>query len=194
MLKIPKNTVWGWYRGQVTPSFQTLLKISYYFKISLSDLFLNPSFDCSTHLTENSFPEHLFSKSTRNSANCCDLKQIENTLLVNLAQSPESILTLKQIADHLGVNRRLITRHFPDLCSSLVKKRHQHQKTCYEQRLKDCCAEIRQVTQMLYDKGEYPTEEKVTQLLSHPSYLRYKSIREAFNQAQQQLGRKDDKL
>ena len=51
-----------------------------------------------------------------------------------------------------------------------------------------CCEEVRQATLNLHSQGEYPTEARVSQLISKPGYFRYKKVRAALSEARHELG------
>ena len=123
----------------------------------------------------------------RNSSCSFDENRVETALSNALAQPIELAPSIKQIASSLGLNRRLITRHFPELCKALVTKRRQYQHICHQQTIDRCCEEVQQATRTLYQQGKYPTEQSIALLLSKPSYLRYKQVRRAFQQARQEL-------
>ncbi|SRR5579883_208828 len=187
LLNTPKNTVWGWYNGKNFPSLQALLQISYLLKISLKD-FLTQELDFFNFIpSSNSL--FLVSKNKQRSS-CCvfDENQVEIALSNALAQPINLVPSIQQIASNLGLNRRLITRHFPDLCKALVTKRRQYQHIRHLQTIDRCCEEVQEATRILYQRGEYPTEQSVALLLSKPSYLRYKQVRKAFQQARHALG------
>lgn len=186
LLKIPRNTVWGWYKGTIFPSFQALLKISYLLKISLKVL-LTQELDCSSLvLRTNVLPAY---DSKQRASSCAfDEHQVEQALLNALSKPPELLPTIQEIALSLGLNRRLVTRHFPDLCKTLVAERRQYQRNQHLQSLQKCCGEVKAATQTLHQNGEYPTESRVAQLLSHPGYLRYKQVRSVLRQTRKDLG------
>ncbi len=88
----------------------------------------------------------------------------------------ESLPTIKEIANNLCVDRRTIDHHFPQLCQEIVSKRRKYQHISHLNSLKQCCDEVQKVTVYLYNSGIYPTEARISQLISKPGYLRYKKV------------------
>lgn len=127
-------------------------------------------------------------KSKRSSPHQFDRLRVQEVLQTALTQSEDSVPTLKEISDELGYNRRLLSKHFPDLCQKLVAKRRYVKKINHILALESCCQEVQRVTSILYEQGEYPTEELISKLISKPGYLRYKQVRNAFKKAKQQIG------
>lgn len=175
-LKIPKNTFWGWYSGQTRPPLSALLKICYPFQLSLLQ-FLKQEFE--------SFPTHLkkkeleiqYCKNQRKSAQTLHLEHIHRTLTTILSQSSDSSPTLTDIAQQLQVNRRVLSRHFPELCNQIVAQHRQSKHIRHLAAIDQCCLEIKAAINSLYQSGEHPTESRVCELISNPGYFRYKQVR-----------------
>jgi hypothetical protein len=58
------------------------------------------------------------------------------------------------------------------------------------QAVKECCQEVQKAVRELYNQGKYPTEALVCEIIPQPGYLRYKQVRQALKEAQQELGLK----
>ncbi len=43
--------------------------------------------------------------------------------------------------------------------------------------IEQCCQEIKEAIVSLQHSGEYPTESRVSELISNPGYFRYKKVR-----------------
>ncbi|WP_206814865.1 hypothetical protein [Chroococcus sp. FPU101] len=89
---MPKNTVWGWDRGQVFPSFQALLQISYLLDISLKEL-LTQELDCSSLTPKASVPI-AFDNKQRVSARTFDKHRVEQALYNALSHRLQNYLLL----------------------------------------------------------------------------------------------------
>ncbi|WP_107668928.1 hypothetical protein [Cyanothece sp. BG0011] len=96
--------------------------------------------------------------------------------------------SLKQVSETLGYHRRTLSRHFPDLCQGISAKYRQRLKTIQHETINKCCQEVRTVTYSLYADGKYPSESRVAEFLTHPSFLRYPQVREVFKQTKRDLG------
>jgi transcriptional regulator with XRE-family HTH domain len=127
-LKLPKNTVWGWYNGKSFPPLLYLLKIARYLRIPWVSF-----------TTENLEVERLQPKPTistfsncrfpgRDSPSHFDPHRIRDALLATLACPDEDLPTIAKIAENLDCDRRLLSRHFPDLCRQIVLKRRSYQQ------------------------------------------------------------------
>lgn len=176
MHKIPKNTFWGWYSGKNRPTLSALLQICYSFQISLSQ-FLTQDFKLSTIHCRNLKLEMEYSKNTRLSPKTPDLKHIENTLSIILSQAREPLPTITEIAQQLKINRRVLSRHFPELCHQIVAKRRDYMRMGHLAAIEQCSQEIKEAIVLLQQSGEYPIESRVCKLISNPGYFRYKRVR-----------------
>lgn len=54
-------------------------------------------------------------------------------------------------------------------------------------KIEECCQEVRQAVCALIQKGEYPSEARVSQLISQPGYFRYKKVRMALKEAKSRI-------
>ncbi|WP_197047434.1 TniQ family protein [Planktothrix serta] len=174
--KIPKNTFWGWYSGKNRPPLSALTQICYNLKISLFQ-FLTQDFNLSAIPDRDQKVEMEYCKNTRSSARTLDFNHIENTLSLILSQAGESLPTIAEIAEQLQINRRLLSRHFPDLCHQIVTKRRNYVRMSHLTAIEHCCQEIKEAIALLHQSGEYPTESRVCELISNPGYFRYQKVR-----------------
>lgn len=179
--KIPKNTFWGWYSGKNRPPLSALVQICYNFKISLLQ-FLRQDFNFSTLHERNLNLVMEYSKNTRSSARTLDLNHIENILSIILSQAGEPLPTITEIAEQLKINRRILSRHFPELCHQIVTKRRNYMRVSHLAAIEQCCQEIKEAIASLQQLGEYPTESRVCELISNPGYFRYKKVRLLYKQ------------
>jgi hypothetical protein len=51
------------------------------------------------------------------------------------------------------------------------------------ERIQKCCQEVEQAVLDIDASGEYPSEARVSQLISQPGYFRYKEVRKSLNRA-----------
>jgi transcriptional regulator with XRE-family HTH domain len=187
LLKMPKNTVWGWQAGKVLPPLDALLKICHCLGISLLD-FLTQEVDIIKTSKKLLLPSPVQQKKIRASPRSFDSTQVQQALSSILAESQQPPPTLKEVAESLRYNRRLLYRHFPDLCYAIAAKSRQYLHACRLEAVAQCCEEVRQATLNLHSQGEYPTEARVSQLISKPGYFRYKKVRAALSEARHELG------
>jgi transcriptional regulator with XRE-family HTH domain len=179
---LPKNTVWMWCKGKSTPELRILLTICYGLDISLLDFFLlkEKAFE-SLQIDAQKLPTAPRSK--RKSPKVFDYEAVE-TYLETILNNPDiSPPTMKEVAESLGLHRRTISGYFPSLCKRISAKYSTYQKLNKAKRIRDCCQEIEQAVLSIYKSGEYPTEARVSQLISQPGYFRYKEVRDTLNKA-----------
>ncbi|MCA1991407.1 MAG: TniQ family protein [Coleofasciculus sp. S288] len=193
LLKMPKNTVWGWQAGKVLPPLDALVKISHCLGISLVD-FLTQEVDIIKTSKKLLLPSPGQQKKIRASPRSFDSTQVQQALSSILAESQQPPPTLKEVAESLGYNRRLLYRHFPDLCYAIAAKSRQYLHTRRLEAVAHCCEEVRQATLKLHSQGEYPTEARVSLLISKPGYFRYKQVRSALLEARRELGERQSKM
>ncbi|WP_181280551.1 TniQ family protein [Aphanothece hegewaldii] len=182
-LQIPKNTFWLWCQGKNQPTLEALLKICYCLKISLWD-FLNAD-----EIESDKGVVSLLVKSNNHKAKSrlFPVEQVKQSLedILNDDEIPPP--SLVDVATALNFDRRTIFRHFPDLCKAISVRYAQYEKALFCQKLEESCKEVQQVVIKLYQEGEYPTEARVSKLISRPGFLRYKKVREAFRNARRSL-------
>jgi transcriptional regulator with XRE-family HTH domain len=185
-LGMPKNTVWMWHTGKVLPQLNVLLKICYLFEISLLDFIQN---DISVNPCEVSAEKPSTQHRTkRASSRPFDSNKVREALLAVLVSKEEPPPTMKDVAQQLEHDRRTILRHFPDLCHAISAKYLKHREASRLNIIEQYCQEVRQATLHLHRHGEYPTEARVSELLTKPGCLRYKKVRAALHEAKCELG------
>ncbi len=179
---LPKNTVWMWCKGASKPELGAILKICHCLDISLVDFI---------SLKQIAFglvqihPERLSTlpHSSRRSPKVFNKEKIEIYLPSILNDSATSPMNLLEISEALGFHKRTISNHFPDLCRAITRKYRSYRKLKTEKRIQNCCQEIEEIVSDLRQSGEYPTEARVSQLLSHQGHLRYKKVRNTLKNA-----------
>ncbi|MEA5592996.1 hypothetical protein [Rivularia sp. UHCC 0363] len=62
------------------------------------------------------------------------------------------------------------------------------EKINYQKNIQECCEEVEQIVIDLYKKGIYPTEAKVSEIISRPGFFRYKQVRDALLSVRRKLG------
>lgn len=90
---------------------------------------------------------------------------------------------LHKVAQRLNIDQRKIYGYFPNLCKAISAKYRSYKKQQTAERIQKCCREIEQAVRSLHQGGEYPSEARVSQLISQPGYFRYEKVRRFLNQA-----------
>ena len=180
--KLPKNTVWMWHEGKSIPKLKFILDICYCLDISLlSFLQLEKAAFQSLDINCQKATDTILIK--RVSPKDFDSEKIENALqtILNSQQIPPP--TMKEVAQRLGFDRRIISKHCPELCKAISAKYRRYQNQIRATKIDECCQEVRQAVSALIEKGEYPSEARVSRLISQPGYFRYKKVRMALKDA-----------
>ncbi|BAY33523.1 TetR family transcriptional regulator [Nostoc carneum NIES-2107] len=187
LMGIPKNTLWMWQTGKALPVLDILLKICYRLEISLLDL-LKPEQLAAKSFTKISHKTIRRSPTLRASPKLFDANQVQDALLAILASDKEPPLTMEEVATGLGYDRRTIFRHFPDLCRAISAKYRSYGKACHTEKIQQSCREVKQIVLKLHHQGEYPSEARVSEIMTNPGYLRYKQVRAALNETRHEIG------
>ena len=189
LLEIPKNTLWMWQQRKALPQLDILLRICYRLEISLLDFLYSEKLEAKCFSVALQKKKSLSSSHTpRALAKPFDPNQIRDALLIFLANDQEPPLTMKEVAKRLGHDRRTIFRHFPDLCHAVSAKYLSYGKVCHMKKIEQSCDEVQQIVLKLHNQAEYPTEARVSKLMTNPGYLRYKPVRAALNETRRELG------
>ncbi len=156
-------------------------------EISLLDL-LKPEQLAAKYCTKISHKTIQRSPTLRASPKVFDADQVQEALLAILANDKEPPLTMDEVATSLGYNRRTIFRNFPDLCRAVSAKYRIYAKVCHTKKIQQSCIEVKQIVINLHNQGEYPSEARVSKIMTHPGYLRYKQVRTALNETRREIG------
>lgn len=180
-----KNQVWEWTNGKVIPELSASLKISYSVGISLFEFLSGAEFQCSNLHGKNLLAKQ--SKPKKNESKI-DLKQAEEKLLTILSNYSQIPRSMSEVAKELGFHRRTLTRRFPELTHQISARYQQYKQEARAQNIKEYCREIEKVVAELNEKGIYPSESNVSQLLSKLGNFREQKVRDALKKARQKLG------
>ncbi len=91
----------------------------------------------------------------------------------------EHPLPMIEVAEKIGVNKRIILRYFPDLCKQISKRYKEHLSNKSNQRKVHLCHIIEDVIERLIKDNEYPSRRKIELNLPDGIILkdsRFKSI------------------
>jgi transcriptional regulator with XRE-family HTH domain len=178
---LPKNTVWMWCKGKSVPELRAILTVCYCFDISLLNFTtLEPQAFQSLRINTQRLPSRLRLKRTSpKTFDCVTIEMYLHKVLNDL----EHPLTMKETARKLNIDQRIIYSYFPNLCQAISAKYRSHQKQQTAERIQKSCQEVEQAVRNLYQAGEYPSEARVSQLISQPGYFRYQQVRKSLNQA-----------
>jgi TniQ len=158
-----KSTVWGWQHAENQIPINDLLYMCKRLNISLVDFLYAASFVITN--IELMSPSVLGSgvKAKRRPPRQLDNEVTERALSATLKE--EAPLSMRAIAERLDLNKRVLYRHFPELCKAISGRyRHHRQAQCnnrrdqYEEELKQTKAELRA-------SGVYPSRRRVARVI-----------------------------
>ncbi|WP_019506883.1 hypothetical protein [Pleurocapsa sp. PCC 7319] len=94
---------------------------------------------------------------------------------------------MKEIAKELAIDQRTLSKHFPELCQAISAKYRNYRAKISRKNIEASCQEVKQAVSTLIQKGEYPSEARVSQLISQPGNFRYKQVRIALKKAKSEI-------
>jgi predicted DNA-binding protein (UPF0251 family) len=119
-------------------------------------------------------------KAEARAINVNELEQQLDTILMDYQTMPVS---MEEVARQIGIHRETIFRLSPEKCRAISARYDEFQKSLHHQAIEQSCNEVKQAVLKLYSEGLYPSEGRVSQLISKPGYLRYKQVRAAIEEA-----------
>ena len=183
-LNLAKNTVWMWCRRKSLPQLKHILNICYALNISLLDFFTQNNFEF-LKIDSQKLPCKISSK--RVSPQNLDLQKVEKFLHSVLQDRDSTPTTMKEIARELAIDQRTLSKHFPELCQAISTKFRNYQAKIRRRKIDKSCQEVRQAVFTLIQTGEYPSEARVSRLISQPGHFRYKKVRMALKEAKSKI-------
>lgn len=186
---IPDVTFRNWLSGQTIPPMESLLRICYCSNLTLVEFLTN---DLSkihyTCLREPIFNKDAGKRTKPN--NRFDPIFVKKFLEDAISDDESPPPSVKEIAARLGFDRRLLYKHFPELCKTLAERRLRYIKIHSLERVKFTSQEIEKITADLLLKDIYPSRRKVEKMASRPGVIKEQAIREAWQQSLSDLNNK----
>lgn len=109
-------------------------------------------------------------------------------LLEDLLQRNEQPLPMTLVAKRLGYPKRILYRHFPELCKAISGQYVKYMKESRIKRIEQCCEEVKQAVKQFHAEGVYPSEAAISKLLAKPGCFRDKEVRTALKAARKEIG------
>ena len=185
LLKIPRNTLWVWCKGNNQPSLEMLLRICYCLNISVWN-FLREKHLLEQEITNfTNLPTQL---KTKAKSRIIDKEKLKKNLEEVLRKKTTPPHSMEQVAKELKISRRTIYTYFPELCSNISAKYLEYRKITQQKNIDTICQEVRQIVYDLHSKGIFPSEQRVLKRISKPGFLRYEAVKQSFFKARNELG------
>jgi transcriptional regulator with XRE-family HTH domain len=121
-----------------------------------------------------------------------ELAETRQALEAVIAANEQPPPSLAEVAKRLGRPATSVQHRLPELCRVISERRLQYVQARRRQRTQQLCAEIRQAVFYVHAAGFYPSERRITPLISRPAFLKTTDARAALRQARQELGCQHD--
>ncbi|HEY9693625.1 MAG TPA: TniQ family protein [Oculatellaceae cyanobacterium] len=187
MLQIPKNKVWMWQMGKVLPELNVILKICFTLRVSVLDFLTQDT----PKENPGKFPvihQNLVLHSVRKKPEVKFDRERVQKLLEDLLHKNEQPLPMTSAAKALGYPKRVLYRHFPELCRAISAQYVEYMKQSRVKRIKQCCEEVQQAVRQLHSEGLYPNEAAISKVLAKPGCFRDKEVRATLKATRQEIG------
>jgi TniQ len=153
-----KNTVWGWQHGQALIPIDDLLRICNRVGLSLVDFLYTDTFVLND-IDLIQTPAVSGVNAIRRSPRHLDPKATKNALLTIFKQPIP--LSMKEVATKIDLNKRLLYKHFPELCKAISARCKEHRYK-EQQRVRRVIADkINETSIDLHNIGVYPSRRRV---------------------------------
>ncbi len=185
LLQMPRNTVWLWCRGKNSPSLETLLYICYRLNTSLHDFLKGQEIEGSKIAISTINP---LNSQKRKKPQVIDRKKLKDNLEDILHKEEIPPPSMAQVAKNLKISRRAISGHFPELCQKISAAYVEYRKVNQQEQIRKSSQEVERIVLKLHNEGMYPSERRVSKLMSKPGFLRYEPVKQSFTRARKSLG------
>lgn len=160
------------------------MNICYALNISITDIVVQNEFEL-LKIDIQKLPCEI--KYKRVSPKNLDFTKIEKYLQSVLLDRNSTPTTMKEVARKLAVNQRTLSKHFPELCQAISEKYRNYRAKLSKRNIDISCREVRQAVFTLIKRGEYPSEARVSQLITKPGNFRYKKVKMALEEVKSEL-------
>ena len=172
-----KATVSDWSSGKSIPTLNKLLFIGYKFGVMLKDLLINADNISKTSRLIGADPSFVYENKHIGRKKLC-YDQVREELEKYIRKDKNIPMT--QVAQKIGINKRVLYRIFPDLCKQ-ISKNHKHSlENSRIERSQKVKQEIDYTIENLLENGQYPGRRKIEMNLSNKIILREKVAKEAW--------------
>ncbi|WAH40717.1 helix-turn-helix transcriptional regulator [Alicyclobacillus fastidiosus] len=158
-LNIPKNTLHGWYHETNRIPLPVLLDICY---SAHQKLVFTPKFNPKDHNRQ-----------------CLSTSKIQTRLQASLSQCPPP--SLRALASELRIDRRLLSRKFPELARQIALRFQIYVTEKRKERLSRLALDIKRAIVAVRSDGKSPTQRNVEEYLRKPGLLREKCLKEIWS-------------
>jgi TniQ len=184
LMRIPKSTLNSWLYDNKLPTLSSLLKISYCSGVSLKKLLTEDLSGIEYDVKVFPFKQDDGKINSRKFPSGFIEQQLEYWANGDFATPP----SVKQIAEMIGCDRKLLYQKGPKYCELISKKHKNYIDVCSDKRIEKNKNEVIKAVNILINKGIYPSRRKVEKLLEKPGLIKERGIREVWNFELKKLG------
>lgn len=168
ILNKPKSTVWGWIRGNARPTLLQQLTMCDLLSVSLEQLYYGPiKYSGETLLPGTKLipPQRGCAFNYRN-----DYDRIK-VLLEDTVKHATGEFSLRSIAEILGINIRVLRKHFPDLCHEISRQYLDRITVQKENRIENELDRVQCIADQLIKDGRHPSRRAIEGVEGKPLLL-----------------------
>lgn len=180
---LPKTTVRAWYAGNNKPSLDALLIICYGVKQQVRQIlegFGNADFSIAG-------VESLFKQKTPKLKRSFNHDKIEISLKEIIDGKINPPPSVKEVAKNFMCDKRLLYRHYPDLCKIISEKHTAYVQECRNKRIEEACLKVKDVTKDMFYQGIHPNRRKVERVLGSKLIMREKPLQTTWREVLKKL-------
>lgn len=178
-------TVELWRRGVTIPTLESLLRLCHHLSTTPCQLLVPGTMGVAERGRQPTTPDAPPPRRPRGSF---DVEAARHGFLAALADSPESLPSVPEIARHLGCADWQLRHHLPEECRALVEQRTVQRRQAVREAGARRCAEVRRATIIVHNQGRYPSARRVSVLLDNPLDLIRPEVRVAWQDTLRELG------
>jgi hypothetical protein len=182
--KLNISGVHKWLSGETIPRFDTMLKLTYFFNVSIFDLLFR---DLDTIKVQKLNYEAIsvFEVKSRRQINSSEIKNQLNMVLLQNEEPPPS---LSEVSKRIQFPVSLLYRHARDISKQISERYIKYRNNKKEEKDLLLISEVLKITNEIYSTGIYPSYTEVQKRMSGHSRSYYRpKVKEAHLQVLQEL-------
>lgn len=173
IIEKPKSTVWGWMKGKNKVTLKDICSLCSVLGITLQDFYLGENDGAEVNIKNVSSDVNLLPVDRNLRSLDFDEVYIELEKYLNM----DKTFSMRQIARILNINRRLLYKHYPELCKHIAAKHQKNQRAKKFAEIQADCQKVKEAVTNLLSKGIYPSRRKVEAEIGS-GLLRRREVRE----------------
>jgi hypothetical protein len=172
-LNIPKTTLRCWLSHDNSPTLESLILICFKLKMKIMDLLFEREKTGGRIFQIDNLEIVKKEKQSRKPLNHISIeKKLEELLKINPA------ISMGAAAIHIGHDKRVLYKNFPDLCKQLSKRYKEFVVNRSTQRIEMLKEEINKAFISLTNQGIYPSRRKMEQTVNKKGVLKEKVLQD----------------